>query len=689
MKKLCEISIQAGIPIVRSFPRLFNDILNYTNNNVRDAISMYGMTLSDEFKNLNIENPALNDLIAFIDYDNVFDQPPIEKQDRQLFLDMTLNNEPIDNIADKFIDSFTVNGMFGINIDNLRQNGLFNDNDILKIMNMSNVDAIQQLYYKVKESNETFVNVSTPYIISTDSGFGKVNPDLYLGNIYNNYINATNITDVLNMAESIQDDVVINNPSIAATIVNEVQNKQAFVSYETDEDTAQAVKKSTNNIQSILEQTLDTNQNFDPLLSQFEYLMALPIEPYVYDQKDIQNYLKNIEKQAAKIGLNLTNLSESIIDRTYNQVQDFLGATFNFLMDVANKDKRSIPETLANYAVAYDSYFMTQPDYIKSFADKVSADGIFLQLESNQSEEQLFATNSIIKYRDNIYQKINDNKSQSELNNLIYQNPNLLPTSAYSVPIRDINEDIILNDIDNYITEKAKSLVNLVSDMDVLKKLVSYKILAGISLDQQSTVPLNNSYLQSNWIDPEQFVIDFNKEMLKPNSKLSALFYFSNRGLEAKFPIGDYTLQQLQNELTEAMFDKLQQYALLSNNESLQNLKPQYELIETDNADVMRNYYANNMHLLGEVFNPYQIIGTAAIINNIADPFVKIRGELYEQVKPNVYELVQKNDRFMNFNLDKPELSISNPEKYMTSPIIENNIKVITTKIENSEIEFC
>lgn len=689
MKKLCEITMQAGMPIVRSFPQLFNDILNYTNNNVRDALSMYGMALSDEFKELNITQPTIQDLLAFIDYDNVFDQPPIEKQDRQLFLDMTLNNDDLDNITDRFVDSFSVNGFFGINIDNLRRNGLFNDNDILKIMNLTNTDDIQKLYYKIKESNEDFVNVSSPYIISTESNFGKVNPDVYLGNIYTNYINANNTEDVLNMAEAIQDDVVLNNPTIAATIINDVQNKQAFISYETDEDTPQAVKKSTNNTQTILEQTLDTNQNFDPLLSQFEYLLNESEDSYLNEYDSIQKYLKNIELQSNKIGLNLKNLSETFLDRTYEQIQNFLGATFNFLMDVANKDKRSISETLKNYAEEYESYFMIQPDYIKNIADKVSADGVFLQLESNQNEEELFATNSIIKYRDNIYQKINDNKSQDELNNMIYQNPTLIPSVAYSVPLKDINSDIILNDIDNYVTEKAKSIMSSLSDVDVLKKIISYKILAGIPLDQQKTIPLNNSYLQRDWIDSEKFVMDFNKEILKPSSKLSDLFYFSNRGLEARYPIGDYTLQQLQNELTESMFDKLQQYALLSNNESLQNLKPQYELIETDNSDVMRNYYANNMHLLGEVFNPYQIVGTAAIVNNISDPFIKIRGELYEQIKPNVYEWVERNDRFMNFNLEKPELSINNSEQYVNTPIIENNIKVITTKIENSEIEFC
>ena len=176
--------------------------------------------------------------------------------------------------------------------------------------------------------------------------------------------------------------------------------------------------------------------------------------------------------------------------------------------------------------------------------------------------------------------------------------------------------------------------------------------------------------------------------MLK-NSDLKSLFYFSNRGLEANGVIGEYTMNQLQNILSEKMYDNLQQYALLSNNESLSELIPQYELINTDQENVLRNYYANNLNQLREESNPYQLVGSTAIIRNTTAPFTKIKNQLYEQLDSNVYELVPIEKRYRNYNLQKPELSISNSKQYLDDVIVDSKIKVKTTNIENSDIEFC
>jgi len=98
------------------------------------------------------------------------------------------------------------------------------------------------------------------------------------------------------------------------------------------------------------------------------------------------------------------------------------------------------------------------------------------------------------------------------------------------------------------------------------------------------------------------------------------------------------------------------------------------------------------MHLLNEVNNPYKLIDTTAIIENITDSFVKIKGELYERLQPNVYELVDIVDsRYKNYKLSKPKLSLSNIEDYVSN--IDNSYDDIkikkNNKIENEEIEFC
>ena len=256
--------------------------------------------------------------------------------------------------------------------------------------------------------------------------------------------------------------------------------------------------------------------------------------------------------------------------------------------------------------------------------------------------------------------------------------------------IENKNKDIILEDIDEYVTNDSKKILTPNSDNNIIKKIQAYKILNGIDLDRDYTENFNNSYLQGKWINPKEFLINFNKKILK-NKKLKDIFYFSNRGLEARY-MGEYTKKQLEIELTDREFKDLQQYALLSDNDSISYLKPEYELMEISDVNILRNYYANNIEKLKELENPYQILGTTIIVKNINDNFIKVKGELYEKIKEGVYELVKNIDyRYKNYNLKKPKLSLSNIEDYVSN--IDNSrddIKIKkNNKIENEEIEFC
>lgn len=693
--KSCEITIpQSGTPIVKSFPGLYREILNYVDNDIQKSLSMYGMILTDEFKNMNVSNPTLDDLLVFIDNYNTFESQNLTKEDRQLFMDMTLSTDVIENVKEKFINSFTVDGMFGINVENLRKNAMFSDAEILDLMNSEDVSNIQKLYYKLKQGNEDFTNIVSPFKVNTGNGFEKVNPDDYLTGVYNNYVGLNTPKEVMERAESIQDQILLNNPSLVTDVLASISNKQAMVAYETDDQLSDVVKKPINDTKTILENTLDPQQNFLPLLAQIEFLLSRPIEEYATEYNTISRYVNNVRKQSAKLGLDLGNISEVMGERSFNDLQGFLNSTFNFLMDVSNSVdlsmRDSLSETFDQYVTDYNNFYGISPQYTNKVVDKIDEDGIFINLESNRSEQELFEEKSIIKHSDTIYQKVNDNKSQTELYEMIFENPSLLPQEVYSTAVKESNRDIIMDDIDIYISDKARTILNPLSDVDTLKKIISYKIILGAPVDTEVEVKPNNSYLQTQWVNPENFLVDFNKELLKENSKIKDIFYFSNRGLEAQKVIGAYTIQKLQNELSESMFDKLQQYALLSGNESLMELKPQYEMIETDDVGVLRNHYANNMNQLQELSNPYQIIGTGAVVENITDSFVKIKGELYEQVQPNVYEKVYTNSRYLNYGLNKPQMSIQNVDNYLTTATADSKIKVKTTnKIENSEIEFC
>lgn len=683
----CEIkTLPSGGVKVETYPQLFREIQNYTDSQNK-ALSMYGMTLTDEFKDLNLKNPTLEDLLVFIDNFNSFESKNLTKKERQLFMDMTLTNEKVENIREQFVESFTVNGIFGININQIESIGLFDANTALEILNMADTVSIQKLYYKLKNSNEDFSNVVTPFNISDGTQFGKLNPDKVLTDIYNNYIGLTTADQIADKANEIMDEVVLNNTTLIPQILQMVSNKKLLVSYETDGDFSEVVPKVTNSTRLTIENTLDPAQNFSPILDQLEVLLSLDLEQVAYDYEDVRKYISNVEQQASRLGIDMNNLSEVIADRNYNEVQDYLNSLYNFISDINSNNVELLAESFDTYILENDRFFRVTPEFKNGVTDTVENEGVFLNLETNRSEQELFQDKSIIKIEGNTYQKITDNKSQSELNEMIYQNPTLLPKEVYSVAIKEANKSEIIKDIDDYVNEKSRSLLNPNSDIDIIKKITSYKILLGVEMEIEKTYP-DTSYLITDMVNPSDFMISFNKKILK-NPKLKDIFYFSNRGLEAKQEIGDYTLNQLKDELSETTFNKLQQFALISNNRSLTNLKPQYELLDTDDINILRDFYSNNLSQLEELLSPYQIIGNGAVIENITEPFVKIRGELYEQINPNVYERLQIDTRYKNYGLKKPASTIENVDRYLSPNRKEEKTKVKTINIENSEIEFC
>lgn len=695
--KNCEITTKPGsLPRVRTNPELFNNILEYTNYNVEEALGLYGMSLTEEFQALQLAKPSLEQLLTFIEVDNSFEASELTKADNKLLLNLTVSDTEIPDFKNRLIESLTVNGVFGINIDNLTSSNLYTESEIDYLMNTSDAQGIKSLYYKLKsEDNLQVENVITPFIISNNiSPLEKVNPDVFLTKVYTNYINSQSEKEILDKAQSIQDEVVLNNPALIVDILAEVHDKQSLIAYETDEYTGEVLKKATNNVYTQLEQTLDIEQDFRPLLSQIEFLKAQPVEIFAENLVELQRYIFNIEKQSAKLGLNLADFSETIPNRSFNRTQAFIDSLFNFVVDIQNRDSESLQESMLEYTENYNDFFTVNQEFKTQIVERIDEEGVFVNLETQESEENIFKTYSLVKLnKGNIHQKITDNKTLEQLYEIIYTNPTLIPANAYNVEITGKNIDAVLIDIDNYIDNITKDLLSEDSDIEIVKKIAAYKVILGIETQNATTEEINTSYLQDSWIKPEKFVSEFNKEMLKNPSLLKDTFFISNRGLEAKNIISEYTIRELQNNLSEGMFEDLQQYALLSKNESLASLVPQFENTEVTNENILRNYYANNLSVLKEESIPYQILGETAIIQNITKPFTKIKNQLYEQLEPNVYQLVPISKRYKNYNLPRPELGIIDPSIYIEVKKGHQEVKEIsvtkTKNIENSEIEFC
>ena len=672
----CEITFKNNIPVVKTYPKLMRELMVYTNNNISQALDLYGITLTDDFIDQNIY-PTLENILAFNNQDNILNSKQLTKENRNDILNISLvDNEVIDFKKD-FLETFTVNGVFGFNIDNIKKSQLFSEIDIVQLDNIENIYKIKELYYKLSNTSEEFSTIKTDIIIG-EGLFNKNNPDIILSEIYKNYAGLTTKKQILDKANDIGDYVLLNNPELIKKVLKEVRNKQEIPLYETDEYSGDLVAK-TDSTYTRLEQTVDISLDYTSLRSQVEFIKTIPIEYFATSPELIERYFDNIKKQSYDVGIDLLNIDEIFYSKTVNELLDFLDSYYNFLSDLENLNGESLKDSIRDFSESYDSFFNIENNEIKDVIDKINREGEFIKLETNRSEYKLFTENGLLKIDNNIYQKVDNNRSIQELYNVLLENDFLLPKNTLSVKNTPLNRDILLEDLDKFISNKAQEYQTEYSDVVNIKKIAAYKLLLNIDI-KYNTV---ENGISKN-IDVDNFIIEFNKEIIK-NKKLSDIFYISNRGIESRYNIGQYTYNFIKNELDTEMFNSLVSYSKLSGNESLKyisDMSPNNIILNK------RDFYANNLHELDNFQGKYTKKGDLLYIKNNINDFIKVKNSLYEKVDTNVYAKVNVSDRYMNYNLEKPYY-----EKTNFDEIVDNKgdkIKIKETKeINNNQIKFC
>ena len=689
--KGCELEIQIdGSVKAKTHPSLFNRAVDYYEGDVERAMELYGVSLTDEFKELGIENPTLQQLITFSN--QLKRESPLTNQDIQSLIDITLSNKKEYEVQDKFVEAFTVEGNFGINEVQLRKSGIFTEEQILDFLDMEDVSSLQELYHKLTDYTGSVENIETPFKIVDENG-NVINPDIVVGEFLKNYAGLTTKEEIMEKADNINDETVLSNPELIPAILEEVSNKTAAVTYVYDKNSKEVTKKAANDLKVSLEQSLDVTQDFGGLLDQLNFLINLPIEVYAYDLPTVQLYLESIENQMANYGINIKNISETASNKSYNDFQNFITSFYNFIYDVSSQDGKSVQETINDFVDVYNEYFEIKPEYVNTYIAKNRVDGKPMVVENGHTaEDLLFAEKGVVNMRDDVYKKVKRNKTYDELLNVLHANPSLIPSEVFTTKVSEENKDINKKDIDNYLSAGIEDYVEN-SNIDIYKELRAYKLILGSETFNKKSNANVDTVMDID-IDPKKFTSVFVKEtFFDPN--LNKIFYIGPSGIESRIPIGEYTNRYLQNYLSRGMYNGLKQYAVISGNSSLKGLIETPVESPTINDGVLRDFYANNLSELSEFTGEVTLKENALLTNLDNNDFIKFRGELYEKVRDGVYGKVElrNEDGYIQYNLSKPTVANSISQDNSIKDISESeNVKPQVKRVNISKddnIEFC
>ena len=625
----CEISIGNGLPEASTYPELMKSLLEYTNFDTSKAINLYGISLLEDYNKV-VESPNdLNSFLRYIQSKNI--EGSVLKSKDNIYFNTLLNqSDDSINFKEEFIKTFSNEGLYEFNYHKILD-GKLDINDP-----QNNKKSLENIFYYLLKTESDFETYDSPL---------EQKEDYQIFNLKVDFANIQDRKELIQRAVELDNSEVINNVETQDWLLDFNKNK-TFVPKMFITDTME-LKPTTDNISNRLMASLDVSQDFSTIKESLSYFIGNFEELIVAeDEENLEKFTKSLERNLVNKGFPMNNLSDTLLNSNIENSQNFLGSLYNFLEDIESMDS-NISDSLYELSLEYNNFFNVSNEPTLLEIDKVEDSESIFHVKTNLSDAKMFANFGLVSVGDNLYK--------------IYTVSNIDYNEYY-------NDDMRNDFLDSF--EEGDSV-------DEVKALVVMKSLSLVSL---KSVGIDSRYYRDVSVEYENFLTDFNKLLLK-NEYLAEMFSFTENGLEAKTQISDFSVNLLKSELEENVFKALQDYALISGNESLNELLPEFSPVFEKNDDIYRNFILNNPKNLLSLKSDYKKIGDNIVADGVSDNFIKVDGNIYERIEDNNFTLLPKSD-IKVFNVMKPQAEINSTEEEFSEQKIE-----IT--IDKTKQKFC
>ena len=625
----CEISIGNGLPEASTYPELMKSLLEYTNFDTSKAINLYGISLLEDYNKV-VESPNdLNSFLRYVQSKNI--EGSVLKSKDSIYFNTLLNqSDDSINFKEEFIKTFSNEGLYEFNYHKILD-GKLDINDP-----QNNKKSLENIFYYLLKTESDFETYDSPL---------EQKEDYQIFNLKVDFANIQDRKELIQRAVELDNSEVINNVETQYWLLDFNKNK-TFVPKMFITDTME-LKPTTDNISNRLMASLDVSQDFSTIKESLSYFIGNFEELIVAeDEENLEKFTKSLERNLVNKGFPMNNLSDTLLNSNIENSQNFLGSLYNFLEDIESMDS-NISDSLYELSLEYNNFFNVSNEPTLLEIDKVEDSESIFHVKTNLSDAKMFSNFGLVSIGDNLYK--------------IYTVSNIDYNEYY-------NDDMRNDFLDSF--EEG-------DNVGEVKALVVMRSLSPVSL---KSVGIDSRYYRDVSVEYENFLTDFNKLLLK-NEGLNDMFSFTENGLEAKNQISDFSVNMLKSELDENTFKALQDYALISGNESLSSLLPEFSPIFEKNDDIYRNFILNNPKNLLSLKSDYKKVGDIIVADGVSDNFIKVDGNIYERVEGNDFVKLPKSDVKV-FNAVKPQIEINQTEK----EISEQNVEIIVDKTKQ---KFC
>ena len=674
---------------------LYKDALAITKD-AEKALNIWATAYTDSYKNSYgewAEEPSLSQVMDFINIDSKEDKLSTEEALSILNTSQLLGIQPEQlyfNLKNTFFNS---NNQLVVDAERLRNSGLYTEDEIIDLLQFPSLRAgLIDTLAKMKNSfaEETFttnIDLSEyPLIIKTGEknklGKNIIIPPTEVENYIIKNLKSLEEIDSLDRTD-IKD--ALTTPEAKAYVKSLLDTYQAVPVYTVKGGILDV--KLNNELAVTLLETVTVNEDKVDFSEATSFIRDIPQDDWYSRGEEIVSLLKDIEWEAAQIGLDIVGLADSYSFKSKEEVVGLLELIDDF--NVYTEELTVNEVDILDLATEINDYF----DNNDSMATKIISPSKFkgrdlAVIEGPVDENYVYRVGGFIKLFNNVYERVEPIGDFETVLENVYQsvrsNPELLPREAYSsfglvkgnIDFKSIydlnNKDLVKASIRSFSGRMIKDIPGEISeDLDTSKEVALLKALHG---SQETARPykdlsiINKSITGNKEYLVTDFVSDFYKQLLTNKVEETdlwnnALKYFqiNNNGID--IDVSDEVKEQIKLSLIndQQLYDALVNYSLISKNDNLDFLR---EIIETPSFDTIENrrdFAVNFPETVKKIDKEYtRMSDNTLVVNNSHEEFIKLNDGIYELTDyengVSVYSKLRTvtNPQYFVFNVSSP-----------------------------------
>lgn len=387
--------------------------------------------------------------------------------------------------------------------------------------------------------------------------------------------------------------------------------------------------------------------------------------------------VEDIERMASEFGIDITGLA-SLYELDRERARDFL-ASLDAALPVEGRgiDIQAM-ETLAGDM----AYFLLSENAAEFLPAELEGKDV-VRMRTGISPIEAFDRYGLLEVGENLYVRSTMDVSSDEVYDVLAEtavlDPGRFPLSTF--PARFVRKGALNRDMlaaegaTEEVRESLRRYVLSMADSFNSEGMVVSRLALGLPARPRFPTPLSVEHAAARLkasvgkrfnIQDSESLFEQRTRAKQENGTLWNNFFkfvrFNSDGSMTLTTDDPSTLRRMENELEGNLKDKIEAYALITNDPSWDNLFPREDLRPEEIADDARYIiYANHPRMLEEYKGDYEVVDGHPYIKNTYDNFIRIGQDVYIKVNEAAEGSIYDNPKGSALEISKKIFSGNPP----------------------------